>query len=189
MHSEFLISAAHPSQFPGWSGSEVAVVGRSNCGKSSLLNSLMNRRDLVRVSRTPGRTQLVNFFKLNKDFLVVDLPGYGFSATGMQTREIWADLVKGYFEGRKISRILFLVDCRRPLADDDRNLLDYLGNLHRLCVVLTKVDKLNQSEQNQCVEQMKSTLRDIGHKDVPVLAVSTLKNLNIDRLRKQVFVG
>lgn len=187
MNAEFVLSAAHSKQFPKWQGPEIAVVGRSNCGKSSLLNALMNRKDLARVSRTPGRTQLVNFFKVNSKVLVVDLPGYGFSAIGDQKREVWETLVHEYFESRPKIHIVFLIDGRRKMDNDDLELLQYLKEKHDIDIVITKADKLNQTEQNKAQQDLAIRLAESGWEHPKTWAVSALKGLNIERLRRKIF--
>jgi GTP-binding protein len=186
MHAEFVISAADAKQFPRWTGPEIAMVGRSNCGKSSLLNALMNRKDLARVSRTPGRTQLLNFFKLNQKILLADLPGYGFSAIGDQKRHLWHSLVREYFEARSGLRIVFLIDGRRELDQEDIDLLNYLQGKHHVEIVVTKADKLSISEQQKAERDLKAVLQQSGWEDPRLWTVSALKGTNIEKLRRRI---
>jgi GTP-binding protein len=142
--SEFVAGAASLDRLPPASLPEVAFAGRSNVGKSSLLNRLLGRRSLARVSRTPGRTQQINFFAVDERLLFVDLPGYGFARVPLAVKEQWRGLVEGYLVGRRSLRaVVVLVDVRRGIEPDDAQLLDFLA-AHRIAAVVavTKTDKL-----------------------------------------------
>jgi GTP-binding protein len=142
--ARFLTSANRPEQFVHDVGVEVAFAGRSNAGKSSAINVIVNRRQLARTSKTPGRTQLVNFFHLAEGQRLVDLPGYGFARVAPGTQEHWRRLLEAYFERRRSLRGLFLsVDIRRSLGDLDLQMLAWCRALQRpVHVLLTKSDKL-----------------------------------------------
>lgn len=147
-NARFLLSANDAGQFPEDTGSEVAFAGRSNAGKSSAINALVNRRQFARTSKTPGRTQLVNFFALGETTRLVDLPGYGFARVPDAVRAHWGRLLSGYFAGRRSLRGLFLVvDARRGLTEFDDRMLELaeLGNLP-VHVLLTKADKLKRGQ-------------------------------------------
>ena len=119
--SEFITSAVKPDQYPTDNRLEIAFVGRSNVGKSSLINSLTNRRKLVKVSRTPGKTRLVNFFLINNDFYFVDLPGYGYAKVSRVEKETWGKFIETYLVNRsQLKRIILLVDCRHKPTEDDK---------------------------------------------------------------------
>ena len=192
MNSTYITSAAHAEQLPDYDWPEVAFVGRSNCGKSSLLNALLNRKNLARASNTPGRTQMVNFFSTTKgdrQLIFADLPGYGFSATGRHARKPWEELIGDYLVRPNLREILFLCDIRRNLDEEDLELLDWLGrhaNRYQLTVVLTKSDKLNQSEQAKGVQKIQSILNAKNIMAAHILAVSTLKNKGIEKLQTQL---
>jgi GTP-binding protein len=145
----FLAGASDPAQLPKHDLPEIAFAGRSNVGKSSLLNRLAGRHALARVSKTPGRTQQLNFFDLNGEMVFVDLPGYGFARVPEHVRAQWKALVEGYLSRRRQLRgVVIIVDVRRGVEDDDRLLIDYLA-AERIPVLLvaTKIDKLARGER------------------------------------------
>jgi GTP-binding protein len=142
--AEFVAGAARLDRLPPATLPEVAFAGRSNVGKSALLNRLLGRRGLARVSRTPGRTQQINFFAVDQRLLLVDLPGYGFARVPLAVKEQWRGLVEGYLSGRRTLRgVVVLVDLRRGIEDDDAQLMNFLA-AHAVVtlLVVTKVDKL-----------------------------------------------
>lgn len=146
--ARFLISANQPGQFLPDEGAEVAFVGRSNAGKSSAINAITHRRQLARISRTPGRTQLVNFFHLADGVRLVDLPGYGFARVTVAMQAHWRQLLEAYFQSRRCLRGLFLaVDSRRGLGPMDLQMLEWCASLGLpVHVLLTKADKLRRAE-------------------------------------------
>jgi GTP-binding protein len=143
----FLRSAARPSDFLPDEGLEVAVVGRSNSGKSAAINCVTGARKLARVSKTPGRTQLINFFEIAPGRRIVDLPGYGFARVPPAVQQTWQSLIESYFDQRKsIAGLMITVDCRRGLMELDQTMLAWAGRLEIPTVVLlTKADKLSRS--------------------------------------------
>jgi len=149
--AEFIAGAAHPARLPAPHLPEVAFAGRSNVGKSSLLNRLVGRRGLARVSKTPGRTQQINFFAIDDRLVLVDLPGYGFARVPLAVKAEWRGLVEAYLIDRRTLRgVVVLVDVRRGLEADDLELLSFLeahGIVAR--VVVTKVDKLGRGARRQ----------------------------------------
>ena len=151
--ARFLLSANRPAQFLADTGAEVAFAGRSNAGKSSAINAIVGRRQLARTSKTPGRTQLVNFFELAAGARLVDLPGYGFAKVPAGTRDHWRELLEAYFEERRSLRGLFLaVDSRRGMGDLDLQMIEWCGGLGRpVHVLLTKADKLRRGEATQAL--------------------------------------
>jgi GTP-binding protein len=149
--ASFLLSAWQPRQFPADQGAEVAFAGRSNAGKSSALNALVARKDLARTSKTPGRTQLINFFTLSPVWRLVDLPGYGYAKVPPSMQEHWRELLTGYVRSRtSLAGVVIIVDARRGLGDHDQQLLDLMSpSAVPMHVVLTKADKLSRSEALQ----------------------------------------
>ncbi len=140
----FLTSANAASQFLSDTGAEVAFAGRSNAGKSSAINAIVNRRQFARTSKTPGRTQLVNFFSLGADSRLVDLPGYGFAKVSEATRAHWGRLLTDYFRSRQsLKGLMLVVDIRRGLGDFDRQMMAFAGELP-VHILLTKADKLKR---------------------------------------------
>jgi GTP-binding protein len=140
---EFIKSATRPAHYPEGTLPEIAFAGRSNVGKSSLINTLVHRKGLARTSNTPGRTQLINFFSVNSRFCLVDLPGYGFAKVPPEVKKKWRPMVEAYLTGREALRLVVLIlDIRREPSGDDLTLLRWL-ELYRIPVlcVLTKTDK------------------------------------------------
>lgn len=156
----FLKSAHEPSQFCEDFGVEVAFAGRSNSGKSSAINTVVHRKDLARTSKTPGRTQLVNFFELRPGQRLVDLPGYGFAQVPPPLREHWRRLMDAYFGARSSLAGLFIImDARRPLAETDWRMIEMAGA--RACpvhVLLSKVDKLGRNEARTILRRTQAEL-------------------------------
>ena len=142
----FLKSAAGPRDFPADRGREVAVAGRSNSGKSSAINALVGSKKLARTSKTPGRTQLINFFGLGAERRLVDLPGYGFARVPPEVRERWRTMIEAYFEQRNsLAGLVVTVDIRRGVSPLDADMLAYAGALELpALVLLTKADKLSR---------------------------------------------
>ena len=162
--AKFLISAAAPKQFPKGESIEVAFVGRSNAGKSSSINTLCEIKNLARTSKTPGRTQLINFFQLEPGHYLVDLPGYGFAKVADKLRHHWADLMADYFEGRKsLAGMFLIVDIRRQLTDFDRQMLAFGESVGLpVHVLLTKTDKLKRGQAAKALLEVRRDLGDIA---------------------------
>ena len=161
---KFIKSANQVSQFPEDSGNEIAFVGRSNAGKSTVLNAIFNRKNIAKTSKTPGRTQLVNFFKMNDDSCIVDLPGYGFANVSRKKRNQWGQLISNYFKTRAaLTGVFLVVDGRRGITDLDRVFIDfYLPLKKSLHVLINKSDKLNKSAQALVLEQFESYLGEVA---------------------------
>ena len=149
--AEFLLSAARPDQFPAETLPEVAFLGRSNVGKSTLLNCLTGQKELAFSSSTPGRTQAVNFFRVDGKIILVDLPGYGYATAPRQLSRVWGQTAEAYLlERRSLRLCVLLVDARRGWMEPDLQLKEWLEFRARpYVVVATKVDKLNQKERHQ----------------------------------------
>jgi GTP-binding protein len=147
--AEFIKSATAPAHYPETIFPEIAFAGRSNVGKSSLINVLVNRRGLVRTSSTPGRTQLINFFTINGEFSLVDLPGYGFAKVPLAVKKAWGPMVRTYLETRANLRgVVLLFDLRRVPRAEDLQLLDWLEELDVPTIpVVTKADKVKRGQR------------------------------------------
>ncbi len=163
---------------------EVAVCGRSNVGKSSLLNKLMFRKNLAKVSSKPGKTATVNFYEIDKKINLVDLPGYGYAATAKSEKSRWSELIDGYFDqDRPFSMVLSLVDIRHEAQKLDIAMMSYLLSRELpFAVVLTKADKLSKSKQNQMRSKIRKQL-DLPE-EVKILMTSSEKNEGIEELRQ-----
>lgn len=158
----FLLSAWQPHQFPADAGAEVAFAGRSNAGKSSALNAIVGRKDMARTSKTPGRTQLINFFELQPDRRLADLPGYGYAKVPEQMRKHWRELLSRYVETRQsLTGLVIVMDARRPLTDFDKQMLDWT-QAHGLPthLLLTKADKLSRGDANLTLKRVRSAVDD-----------------------------
>jgi GTP-binding protein len=157
VNAQYIIGAAHREQFPPEELPEVAFLGRSNVGKSSLLNCLLGGRQLANTSRKPGSTRLIHFYRVNGEFCFVDLPGYGFAHVPQQTSENWKQLIEAYLLDRKaLALAILLVDLRRGWMEKDVELKRWLEfHNRRHLVVATKIDKLNRSEQIRGMEALK----------------------------------
>jgi GTP-binding protein len=156
----FVKSALEQADFPRDQLAEIAFAGRSNVGKSRLLNTLVSLRGLARISSSPGRTQAINFFRVGDDTYFVDLPGYGYAKVPKRIRESWKGLVESYLSNRpQLRLVLLLVDCRIPPTPDDvlmKQWLDHYGIAH--VVIMTKADKLSRSQLNRSADTAGETL-------------------------------
>ena len=158
--AKFILSANDPMQFIRDEGAEIAFAGRSNSGKSSAINVIVNRRQFARTSKIPGRTQLINFFELADKKRIVDLPGYGFARVNESVKEHWGRLLSYYFENRKCLQGLFLiVDIRRGLTEYDRNML-FFAKLQNISIhiLLTKADKVKRRIAKETMIEVKIEL-------------------------------
>jgi len=182
--ARFIKSANALCQFVTDTGAEVAVAGRSNAGKSSAINTLVNRRQFARTSKTPGRTQLVNFFALEGEQRLVDLPGYGFAKVSGKMRHHWRDLMADYFEARHSLRGLFLiVDIRRQITAFDEQMLEFAEQVSLPThVLLTKTDKL---KRGQAAKALLEVRRDLGS-IATVQHFSALTRLGEDEARAKL---
>jgi len=144
----FTQSATKPGNYPPVGLPEIAFAGRSNVGKSSLINVLVNRKSLVRTSSTPGRTQLINFFDINDTFTLVDLPGYGFAKVPLAVKAAWGPMIRTYLGMREtLKAVVFIIDVRRVPGEEDIQMLDWLEEFGVPTIpVITKMDKLKRSQ-------------------------------------------
>lgn len=184
-HAEYLTSITQMKQAPEDSGAEIAFAGRSNVGKSSVLNALTNRKDLARVSKTPGRTQMINFFQLRETQRLVDLPGYGFAKVPEAVKNKWTRLLESYFQQRQcLKGLVHIMDIRHPLKPLDQQMLGWLEETQLpVVVLLNKADKLKRGPAMNVLAQVKSQITNHFQLDTQVLLCSAQKGLGIDELR------
>ena len=149
--AKFFCSAVTPGQYPPDDLPEVAFAGRSNVGKSSLINEILNRKKLVRTSKTPGRTQLLNFFEINELWRFVDLPGYGYAKVPAEVQKRWRPMVESYLTTRvNLRGMVWLLDIRREVSKEDLHLWDWLQAMQvPVIIVVTKADKLSKNKRNK----------------------------------------
>ncbi len=182
--ARFVLSANQPGQFPPDEGVEVAFAGRSNAGKSSAINTLVNRRQFAKTSKTPGRTQLVNFFELGEGIRLVDLPGYGFARVSGAVRDHWGHLITGYFESREsLAGLFIIVDVRRGLLEGDLRMLELAESVRLPAhVLLSKADKLKRGQAANALEKAGRILD--GRASVQLF--SALKRSGVDEARQKL---
>ena len=179
--AEFVTSAAKASQYPPANLPEVAFAGRSNVGKSSLINTLVNRKHLVKTSSTPGRTQLINFFDINDNIRFVDLPGFGYARAPEAVRRKWGPMIETYLSTRKtLKSVVVISDIRRRPGQQDLALLHWLDHyaIPRI-FVLTKADKLSKTQQ---IKQRETTAQSLGLDRTDIILFSTKSRQGRDAL-------
>ena len=185
--ANYVTSAVKTSQFPsicdpsGEEFPEIAAAGRSNVGKSTLINNLLRQNKLAKTSQTPGKTQMLNFFSVDEQLVFTDLPGYGFAKVPNSVRAKWGKMVDDYIQHRKnLKAVLFLLDVRRIPNDDDWKLVTWL-EYHNIPIilVLTKVDKLPKTKRQS---QVNKVLKAFEGRDIPVVSYSSTKNIGRDKL-------
>ena len=180
----FIKSSAQPKDFPPDRGMEVAVVGRSNSGKSSAVNALAGVRKLARTSKTPGRTQLINFFGVAEERRIVDLPGYGFARVPPAVRAKWREFIEAYFAQREsLVGLIVTMDIRRELSELDRTMLNFASDLSlETLVLLTKADKLSRGAGLSAQARVRKELAGFGE----VMVFSGLKGQGVDAARRHL---
>ena len=185
--ASFITSAAKLSQSPEDSGYEIAFAGRSNAGKSSAINTLCQQTSLARTSRTPGRTQLLNFFRIDDQRRLVDLPGYGYAAVAQDIKADWQGALADYLEKRECLRgVILMMDSRHPLKDYDIQMLEWANHIEiPVHVLLTKVDKLNRKEQAISLERVDAALKEFSL-DFSVQLFSSLKRWGVDEAHEKL---
>ncbi len=182
--ASFLTSAAKLSQCPEDFGAEVAFAGRSNAGKSSSINALCDQRGLARTSKTPGRTQLINFFAMNDEQRLVDLPGYGYAKVPIAVKDHWQKHLGEYLEKRACLRgIVLLSDIRHPMKEFDIHMLQWAANAQMpVHMLLTKADKLKRGPAQSTLLKVQKQLKEIGD-NITVQTFSSTKKDGLDKLR------
>lgn len=184
--AELVAVTAAPAQYPTDDKKEIAFAGRSNVGKSSLLNLLTGRRKLARVSSAPGKTRTINFYEINGEFRIVDLPGYGYAKVSRSISENWGEMMEAYFRSRKgLIKVVQLVDSRHEPTKQDIQMYRYLKHygLDGL-VVATKEDKLSRNHVQRNLSRIRRAL-EMGNED-KIIAVSSLKKTGVDDLLGEI---
>lgn len=195
--AKFIKTAILPQDYPhlkddsGKELPEIAVAGRSNVGKSSLLNHLFQSKTLVKTSSQPGKTQAINFFLVNKNLVFVDLPGYGYAKVPLEVRSSWGPMVQAYLDGRKtLKLVLFLFDIRRIPNEEDKELIEWaISKNLALVLILTKIDKVNQKEKR---ENTKKILEVFNTENLHYIHYSVHKNqgrIELERLLNDALEG
>lgn len=184
----FVRGITHLNQLPEFSLPEIAFAGRSNVGKSSLINAIMGRKDVARTSNTPGRTQQLNFFNVNETFYLVDMPGYGYAEAPKKLVQQWQKLIKLYLLGRPtLERVYVLIDSRHGLKENDTEfmkMLDQTGVSYQ--VILTKTDKIGKQAVADVLDATTKALLKHGAAHPVVLVTSSEKNEGIDLVRQEI---
>ena len=180
------ISAGRLDQFPREPLPQIAFSGRSNVGKSSLLNALLGRKSLARVSSMPGKTITVNFYNVDRHFFFVDLPGYGFARRSPEEKQQWSAITDGYFTKNpnrdRLRLVLQLIDSRAGITDDDAMMIDWLSASNQpFAIVMTKADKLNKTDYAKQMENLQNDPRIVAA-NAPVLAFSALSGVGKNEL-------
>lgn len=185
--ARFLTSAAKLNQTPPDDGFEVAFAGRSNAGKSSAINALCDQKSLARTSKTPGRTQLLNFFTLDEHRRLVDLPGYGYARVSVSIKQDWQGSLAQYLEQRQCLRgLILMMDVRHPLKPYDRQMLEWAGHIQLpVHVLLTKADKLKRGPASSSLLKIKKELAGMGS-DFSVQLFSSLKHQGIEEAHQRL---
>ena len=185
-NTEFITGAVSAKQYPKESYPEFAFVGRSNVGKSSLIRSLLNRKKLVRISSTPGKTREINFFRINEKFMFADLPGYGFARVTPSLQKQWKKMIEEYLINREpLVAIVFIVDIRRKPTELDLTLKEWLEDLGRnYILVITKSDKISGTERSKQTKIIKAAFT--GNNALGMVAYSSRSNLGRKELWGQI---
>ncbi|MBE85347.1 MAG: YihA family ribosome biogenesis GTP-binding protein [Gemmatimonadetes bacterium] len=165
--TDFVKSVAHPSQIPSEDFPQIAFSGRSNVGKSSLINRLMNRRNLAQTSNTPGKTRLLNFYLINRNMHFVDLPGYGFAKRSKAEQKAWAELIDAYLRrSERLRGLVQLIDARHDPSGDDLEMIKWLGEANfPFVVIATKVDKISSTKKRKQLDKSLRIISDVAEVD------------------------
>ncbi len=185
---DFVLSVANLKQLPADNLEEIAFAGRSNVGKSSLINALFGQRKLAKTSSTPGRTQQLNYFNLDNKVYVVDLPGYGFAKAPKEIVQNWQKLINTYLVGRaNLRRVFLLIDSRHGIKKIDEEIMDMLDKAAvTYQIVLTKIDKISNKELEKIIADTQAIVAKHTAAHIMVLKTSSEKNLYLDELKAEV---
>lgn len=181
--SSYAVSAVREDQYPKDDLPEIALSGRSNVGKSSLINTLLNRKNLARTSSQPGKTQTLNFYLVNDEFYLVDVPGYGYARVSQKKRQEFGEMIQDYLETRpNLKGLVILIDSRHEPTKDDIAMYNYAQYLNLpILVVCTKIDKIKKSQVNKVMSRLKKNI-DLNYDHVTVLTFSSVTKLHVVEL-------
>lgn len=184
--AEIVISAVTPAQYPDTGYPEIALAGRSNVGKSSVINALVNRKGLARVGATPGKTRIINFYNINDELMIVDLPGYGYAKVSKEQKKSWGQLAETYLTVRKtLKAIILIVDIRHAPSEDDEIMFQFIRETGRRCIVVAnKSDKVGRSGQKQLTDQIRTVLK--LSSDIEVIPFSNIKRTGVEELWRRI---
>ncbi len=180
------MSAVNKSQYPLEGIPEIALAGRSNVGKSSIINTLLNRRNFARTSQTPGKTRTINFYLINNEFYFVDLPGYGYAKIAKSEKEKWGGIMERYLESRQeLCSIFLLVDIRHEPTADDKLMYEWIKHFGYNCVVIaTKADKISRGQYQKHISIIRKKLQ--MESSEKVIPVSSLKKTGVEELWEEI---
>jgi GTP-binding protein len=183
---EMVISAVRPDQYPEDGLPEFALAGRSNVGKSSFINRMIGRKALARISSKPGKTQTLNFYKIEEQLFFVDVPGYGYAKVSKSEREAWGKMIERYFTGRQeLKAVVQIIDLRHPPTADDRMMYDFLKHYNIPCIVIaTKADKIPKGKWDKHKKIVKETLE--MEKSDPLIVFSSETGLGFEEVWKTI---
>ena len=181
--SSYAVSAVREDQYPKDDLPEIALSGRSNVGKSSLINTILNRKNLARTSSQPGKTQTLNFYLVNDEFYLVDVPGYGYARVSQKKRQEFGEMIQDYLETRpNLKGLVILIDSRHEPTKDDIAMYNYAQYLNLpILVVCTKIDKIKRSQVNKVMSRLKKNI-DLNYDHVTVLTFSSVTKLHVAEL-------
>ena len=180
------MSAVNKSQYPAEGIPEIALAGRSNVGKSSIINTLLNRRNFARTSQTPGKTRTINFYLIDNEFYFVDLPGYGYAKIAKSEKEKWGGIMERYLESRQeLCSIFLLVDIRHEPTADDKLMYEWIKHFGYNCVVIaTKADKISRGQYQKHISIIRKKLQ--MESSEKVIPVSSLKKTGVEELWEEI---
>ena len=184
--SEIVVSAIRKEQYPAEGLPEIALVGRSNVGKSSATNALLNRRNFARTSQTPGKTRTINFYKINNEFYFVDLPGYGYAKVSKSKKDKWGVIMERYLQDRQeLCAIFLLVDIRHEPTNDDVMMYEWIKHFGYNCVVIaTKADKISRGQYQKHISIIRKKLQ--LEKDEKVIPLSSSKKTGVEDVWNEI---
>ncbi|WP_434798136.1 ribosome biogenesis GTP-binding protein YihA/YsxC [Terrisporobacter vanillatitrophus] len=184
--SEIVVSAIKKDQYPDEGLPEIALVGRSNVGKSSATNALLNRRNFARTSQTPGKTRTINFYKINDEFYFVDLPGYGYAKVSKSEKDKWGVIMERYLQDRQeLCAIFLLVDIRHEPTNDDVMMYEWIKHFGYNCVIIaTKADKISRGQYQKHISIIRKKLQ--LEKDEKVIPLSSSKKTGVEDVWNEI---